>query len=156
MSAGRRSVPAGEGPRVPEPRASGGRAPLAVRLGRFAWPILLASAVLEAVWATALGASDGLTRLGPALVFAVALTASMVGLGIAMPSIGLGTSYAVWVGVGAALTVGWAMSTGSEPASPLRLVFLVGLVACVVGLQLVPGVQRTGEADCGGRVGPGG
>ncbi|MET3165565.1 UNVERIFIED_ORG: multidrug transporter EmrE-like cation transporter [Arthrobacter sp. UYEF10] len=35
-----------------------------------AWLMLLASAVLEAVWATALGNSDGFTHLLPTLVFA--------------------------------------------------------------------------------------
>ena len=51
------------------------------------WVILLASAVLEAVWATALGASDGLSRPVPTVVFLVALAASMVGLAVASASI---------------------------------------------------------------------
>lgn len=83
-----------------------------------AWLILLVSAVLEAVWATALGLSDGFTRPLPTLVFALTASLSMVGLGLAVKSIPLGTAYAVWVGIGAALTVGWAMATGVEPASP--------------------------------------
>ena len=36
------------------------------------WAILVGSGVLEAVWATALGASRGLRRLLPTLVFVVA------------------------------------------------------------------------------------
>src|SRR5699024_3418077 len=36
-----------------------------------AWLVLRVSAVLEAVWATALGASDGLTRVVPAVVFLI-------------------------------------------------------------------------------------
>ncbi|HCB60048.1 MAG TPA: ligand-binding protein SH3, partial [Arthrobacter bacterium] len=77
-----------------------------------AWLMLLASAVLEAVWATALGQSDGFTRPLPTIVFAVTATLSMIGLGVAIRSIPLGTAYAVWVGIGAALTVGWAMASG--------------------------------------------
>lgn len=103
------------------------------------WIILLASAAFEAVWATALGRSDGLSRPLPTLVFLVALTASMLGLARATRHIPIGTAYAVWVGVGAALTVGWAMVTGAEAVSPARLVFLGGIVAAVVGLKLVPG-----------------
>jgi quaternary ammonium compound-resistance protein SugE len=103
-----------------------------------AWLILLGSAVLEAVWATALGLSDGLSQALPTLVFAVTATLSMVGLGIAVKSIPLGTGYAVWVGVGAALTVGWAMATGVEPASPLKLLFIAGIVGCAAGLKLLP------------------
>ncbi|MDN4645343.1 DMT family transporter [Arthrobacter sp. PsM3] len=103
-----------------------------------AWLILLASAVLEAVWATALGLSDGFTRPLPTLVFALTATLSMVGLGLAVRSIPLGTAYAVWVGIGAALTVGWAMATGVEPASPLKLLFIAGIVGCAAGLKLLP------------------
>lgn len=103
-----------------------------------AWLILLASAVLEAVWATALGESDGFTRLLPTVIFALAATLSMVGLGLAVKRIPLGTAYAVWVGIGAALTVGWAMATGVEPASPLKLVFIAGIVGCAAGLKLLP------------------
>lgn len=103
-----------------------------------AWLILLASAVLEAVWATALGLSDGFTRPLPTVVFAVTATLSMAGLGLAVKSIPLGTAYAVWVGIGAALTVGWAMATGVEPASPLKLLFIAGIVGCAAGLKLLP------------------
>lgn len=48
------------------------------------------------------------------------------------------TAYAVWVGIGAALTVGWAMATGVEPASPLKLLFIAGIVGCAAGLKLLP------------------
>ncbi|MCO4236779.1 DMT family transporter [Pseudarthrobacter raffinosi] len=103
-----------------------------------AWLMLLASAVLEAVWATALGQSDGFTRPLPTLVFAVTATLSMVGLGLAIRSIPLGTAYAVWVGVGAALTVGWAMATGVEPFSLLKVLFIGGIVGCAAGLKALP------------------
>ena len=103
-----------------------------------AWVILLASAVLEAVWATALGMSDGLTRQGPSLVFLAAAGLSMYGLGLAVKRIPLGTAYAVWVGIGAALTVGWAMATGAEPVSALKVLFIAGIVGCAAGLKLLP------------------
>lgn len=102
------------------------------------WVILLASAILEAVWATALGLSNGFTQLIPTLVFAVAATMSMLGLGIAVKRIPLGTAYAIWVGIGAALTVGWAMITGVESASPLKLLFIAGIVGCAAGLKALP------------------
>ncbi|MEN8584396.1 multidrug efflux SMR transporter [Burkholderia sp. RS01] len=103
-----------------------------------AWIILLASAVLEAVWATALGQSDGLTRPLPTVVFAVTAALSLQGLGMAVKTIPLGTAYAVWVGIGAALTVGWAMATGVEPFSLLKVLFIAGIVACAAGLKMLP------------------
>jgi quaternary ammonium compound-resistance protein SugE len=106
-----------------------------------AWLVLLASAVLEAVWATALGLSDGFSQALPSAVFAVTATLSMAGLGIAVKSSPRGTAYAVWVGIGAALTVGWAMATGVEPANPLKLLFIAGIVGCAAGLKLLPQEQ---------------
>ena len=101
------------------------------------WLVLILSGVLEAVWATALGRSQGFTRVLPTVVFVAGLLLSMGGLALAMRSIPVGTAYAVWVGIGAALTVGWAMATGSEPFSLVKLLLILGLVACVVGLKLV-------------------
>jgi len=101
------------------------------------WAILILSGILEAVWATALGRSEGFTKLWPSIVFGVALIASMGGLAWAMRDISTGTAYAVWVGIGAALTVGYAMITGAEPFSVIRLLLILGLVGCVVGLKLV-------------------
>jgi quaternary ammonium compound-resistance protein SugE len=100
------------------------------------WLVLILSGVLEAVWATALGRSEGFTRLAPTAVFAVALAASMAGLAYAMRGLPVGTAYAVWVGIGAALTAGWAMWSGQEPTSIVRVLLLLGIVGCVVGLKL--------------------
>ncbi|MGB0100561.1 MAG: SMR family transporter [Nocardioides sp.] len=101
------------------------------------WFVLILSGVLEAVWATALGRSEGLTRLVPSVVFGVALVGSMAGLAFAMRSLPTGTSYAVWVGIGAALTVTWSMATGAEPASVARVLLVAGIVGCVIGLKVV-------------------
>ncbi|MET0235064.1 MAG: multidrug efflux SMR transporter [Kibdelosporangium sp.] len=107
------------------------------------WIVLMVSAVLEAVWATALGQSEGFTRLVPALVFVVGLTLSMVGLGYAAKHIPISTAYAVWTGTGAALTVAWAMLAGEETATLVRMLLLGGIVVAVVGLKLVkPAVDR--------------
>jgi quaternary ammonium compound-resistance protein SugE len=71
------------------------------------------------------------------VVFVVALIASMAGLAHAMRELPVGTSYAVWVGIGAVLTIGYAAMTGEEPVSLLQAVFLVMIVGGVVGLKLV-------------------
>ncbi|OBJ84466.1 DMT family transporter [Mycobacterium asiaticum] len=102
-----------------------------------AWLVLVVSGVLEAVWATALSRSEGFTRLVPSLIFGVALLFSMTGLAVAMRSLPTGTSYAVWVGIGAVLTVCYATVTGDEPASLLKMLFIAGIVGCIVGLKLV-------------------
>ena len=100
------------------------------------WLVLVISGVLEAVWATALGKSEGFSKLSPSVVFVVAIVASMVGLAYAMRDLPVGTAYAAWVGIGAVLTVVYAMATGDEPASLLKAAFLVMIIGGVVGLKL--------------------
>ena len=102
-----------------------------------AWLVLVVSGVLEAVWATALGRSEGLTRLVPSATFAVSVALSMAGLAYAMRTLPVGTSYAVWVGLGASLTVAYGMLTGVEPASVVKVLLLAGIIGCVAGLKLV-------------------
>ena len=102
-----------------------------------AWLVLVISGVLEAVWATALGKSEGFSRLGPSVVFFTALAASMAGLAYAMRELPVGTSYAVWVGIGAVLTVVYAMTTGQESASAMKILFLTAIIGGVVGLKVV-------------------
>lgn len=116
------------------------------------WFVLLLSAVFEAVWATALGMSDGFRHLVPTVVFAVAAVISMLGLGWAAKHIPIGTAYAVWTGVGAALTVGWAMATGTEAISVGKIIFMCGIIGAVIGLKLVPsppGRARSGSIGRG-------
>lgn len=102
------------------------------------WIVLIISALFEAVWATALGMSNGFSELVPSIVFFVALAISMGGLGWAAKHIPIGTAYAVWVGIGAALTVSYAILTGAETASVGKVIFIGGIIAAVVGLKLAP------------------
>ncbi|OMH34129.1 multidrug efflux SMR transporter [Tersicoccus sp. Bi-70] len=100
------------------------------------WFVLVIAGVLEAVWAVALGRSEGFTKLVPSLVFGAGLIGSMAGLAWAMRDLPTGTAYAVWVGIGASLTVIWGMLTGAEPVSVIRLVLVAGIVGCVIGLKV--------------------
>ena len=102
-----------------------------------AWPILVLAGVFESVWAIALGESHNFRRRIPTLTFALALPVSVVGLAVAMNSLPTGTAYAVWVGIGASVTVLWGISTGKESASVPRVLLLALLVGSVIGLQAV-------------------
>ena len=96
------------------------------------WLVLIASGCMESVWAIALGKSEGFTHAGPTIV---------LGLSFAVKTLPTGTAYAVWVGIGAALTVIYGMATGSEPASLARILLIAGLVGCIIGLKLVSGEE---------------
>lgn len=101
------------------------------------WIILLVSGAFEAVWAIALDKSAGFSRLGPSLVFVVALVISMGGLAWALKTLPLGTAYAVWVGVGATLAVVYSFATGQEAVSVLKVLFLLMVVGGIIGLKVV-------------------
>ncbi|WP_033219918.1 DMT family transporter [Kitasatospora phosalacinea] len=100
-----------------------------------AWVVLIVAGVLETVWAVALEASKGFSKLVPSVVFAVALALSMGGLAYAMRSIPLGTGYAVWVGIGAVGTALYGMAAMGDAASAARITCLVLILSGVVGLK---------------------
>jgi len=101
------------------------------------WVVLILSGAFEAVWAVALGKTEGFTRLWPSLIFFGALAISMGGLGWAMKYLPTGTSYAVWAGMGASVAVVYSMATGAEPVTVIRVLLLAALIGCIIGLQLV-------------------
>ncbi|MET9776053.1 SMR family transporter [Streptomyces sp. NPDC006367] len=102
-----------------------------------AWIVLILSGIMETVWAAALDASHNLTRLRPALLFVGALVLSMAGLSYAMRAIPIGTSYAIWVGIGAVGTAVYGMVAHHDPATAGRLICLALIVGGVVGLKFM-------------------
>lgn len=101
------------------------------------WLVLIASGMMEAVWARALGDIRGIRRPLPLLIFLGALAVSLGGLAYAMQTIPTGSAYAVWVGVGASLTVVWGIIVKEEPFNLIRLALIALLIASVVGLMVV-------------------
>lgn len=101
-----------------------------------AWSLLVGAGLLEVVWAIALKQSEGFSRIVPSVVGIVAAVTSFVMLAFALRWLPVGTAYAVWVGIGAVLTVVYAMATGGQPISVLRVFFLLMIVGGVIGLKL--------------------
>ena len=102
-----------------------------------AWIHLLVAGLLEVAWAIGLKYTDGFTRLWPSAWTLVAMTLSIVFLGLALRALPVGTAYAVWVGIGAVGTAALGMVLFDESRDPLRLLCLGLIVAGVVGLKLV-------------------
>lgn len=101
-----------------------------------AWVLLVVAGLLEVGWAIGLKYTQGFTRPWPSVFTLAAMVLSVVLLGIAMKSLPVGTSYAVWVGVGAVGTAILGMVLFGEPATAGRLVSLGLIVAGIVGLKL--------------------
>ena len=100
------------------------------------WLILFVAGLFEVGWAIGLKYTEGFTRLVPSVLTVAAMVGSVVLLAIAMKSLPVGTSYAVWVGIGAVGTAILGMALFGEPVNAARLVSLGLVVAGIVGLKL--------------------
>ena len=101
-----------------------------------AWLLLVLAGLFEVGWAIGLKYTDGFTRPWPTVGTVLAMIISLGLLGLAMKTLPVGTSYAVWVGVGAVGTAILGIVLLGEPANTGRLVSLGLIVAGIVGLKL--------------------
>ena len=100
------------------------------------WLLLILAGLFEVGWAIGLKYTEGFTRFWPTVGTVLAMVISLGLLGLAMKSLPVGTSYAVWVGVGAVGTAALGIVLLGEPASLGRLASLGLIVAGIVGLKL--------------------
>ena len=101
------------------------------------WLILVLAGLFEVAWAIGLKYTDGFTRLWPSIGTGAAMVISLGLLGLAMKSLPVGTSYAVWVGVGAVGTAILGIVLLGEPATAGRVICIALILVGVVGLKLL-------------------
>jgi quaternary ammonium compound-resistance protein SugE len=99
------------------------------------WANLVLAGLFEIGFASTLKLTHGFTRLWPTLIFAVCIVLSFVFLEKALKDIPIGTAYAVWTGIGAAGTAIIGILVYKEPATALRLFFIVTLIGSIIGLK---------------------
>ena len=102
-----------------------------------AWLWLVVGGLFEVGFTTSLRFVDGFRNVPWTIAFLVSVALSMALLELASRSIPMGTAYAVWGGIGALGTVLVGIFWFGEPATTLRMLLLLGLVGCIVGLKLV-------------------
>ena len=102
-----------------------------------AWIVLTLAGLFEIGWAVGLKYTAGFTRLWPTLWTAVSMVVSVVLLGVAMNSLPLGTSYAVWTGIGTIGTAILGILLFGEPTGALRLACIALIASGIIGLKLV-------------------
>ena len=100
------------------------------------WLILLAAGIFEVIWALAMKASHGYSRLWPTLLTVGAMLVSVWLLGVSLKHLPVGTAYAVWTGIGAVGTALLGMLIFGESTAAPRLVCLGLIVSGIVGLKL--------------------
>ncbi|MBF7995044.1 MULTISPECIES: DMT family transporter [Rahnella] len=101
-----------------------------------AWLYLFLAGIFEVVWSTAMKESHGFTRLIPSLITAFFMLLSVVLLAIAMKTLPLGTSYTVWVGIGAIGAFILGVTMFGESLNPLRVIAVLLIFAGVILLKV--------------------
>ncbi len=101
------------------------------------WLTLVLAGALEIVWASTLKHTHGFTRLWPSVLTISTMIASFWLLSRAMKVLPSGTSYAVWVGIGAAGTALLAPWVSKEPLRAAQLGCIALVIAGVIGLKLL-------------------
>ena len=101
-----------------------------------AWVLLIVGGLYEVGFTPCLRFVDGFRNLPWTLGFLVSVTLSMGLLERAARDIPMGTAYAVWGGIGAAGTVLVGIFWFGEPAGSVRILLLLALIGCIVGLRL--------------------
>ena len=102
-----------------------------------AWFYLILAGMLEIGFATSLKMSVGFTKLWPTVAFVIFSVSSLWLLTLAMKSIPIGTSYAVWTGIGAFGTAILGILFFGDSVDVGRIFFLSTLVISIIGLKIV-------------------
>lgn len=101
-----------------------------------AWIALFIAGLFEIAWAVALKYSEGFTRLWPTVIFGVTACLSFLFLAYALRTLPVGTSYAVWTGIGAVGIAVFGIIWLGEPAHAVRLGCILLIIIGIAGLKL--------------------
>jgi len=101
-----------------------------------AWFWLILGGLFEVGFTTSLRFVDGFRNLPWTLAFLASVAVSMGLLELASRSIPMGTAYAVWGGIGALGTVIVGILWFQEPATTVRIMLILLIVAAIAGLKL--------------------
>lgn len=103
-----------------------------------AWLILLAAALVDIAMAVALKYAEGWTRFWPSVAGLALANGAIALLAVSLRQLPVGTAFAVFTGLGAAGAALIGIAAFGESASPVRLLLIAAIIACIAGLKLAP------------------
>ena len=101
-----------------------------------AWLLLLFAGLLEAIWVVGLKKNHDSELIWPRLVYFGVSIGSFLLMDRALKTLPVGTSYAVWTGIGALGTAFAGIVWLGESKSPLRLLCIFLVVCGLIGLKV--------------------
>lgn len=102
-----------------------------------AWIYLFFAGFFEIVWAISLKYSQGFSKLWPSVITVGAMAISIYLLAMALKDLPLGIAYAIWTGIGIIGTVILGIILFQESKDLLKILFVLMIIAGIVGLRLV-------------------
>ena len=104
-----------------------------------AWLYLILAGVLEVFWSTFLKLSDGFIIFKFSVLTVIGMVLSFIFLAQATKTLPLGTSYAIWTGIGALGAVIVGVLLFKEPLTSARIFFVALLLFGIIGLKVTSG-----------------
>ncbi len=102
-----------------------------------AWIYVFIAAIFEISWAIGLKYSEGFTNLKASIFTVITMVLSYVFLALGVKTLPIGTSYAVWTGIGVVGTTIYGILFFNEPKDFLRIIFIMMIVIGIFGLKLL-------------------
>lgn len=104
------------------------------------WIYLIIAGVLEPCWVIGLSKCEKFRNIPWTVATVVLLAGSMILLSLSLDAIPIGVAYAIWTGIGAIGTLAAGMILYKETITWLRMLFIVLIIAGIVGIRLSGGV----------------
>ena len=104
-----------------------------------AWVYLMIAGMFEVQWAVTMKYTEGFSKLWPSVFCIMGMVASVYFLALAQKTLPLGTSYAIWTGIGAVGATICGIILFNEPHDIARILCILLIVAGILGLKMTSG-----------------
>jgi len=101
-----------------------------------AWLYLFLAGIFEIVWAAAMKESQGFSRVIPSVITLVFMILSFGLLAVSMKTLPLGTSYTVWVGIGAVGAFILGITLFGEALNTMRVIAALMIIGGVILMKV--------------------
>ena len=102
----------------------------------YAWSFLAASVIVEVAGNVALRYSHGFSRPLPTVITCLCYATAILLMSLVVKHLEVGLTYAIWAGLGTALTSAIGMAIFNESKHPLRFAGLTLIILGVIALNL--------------------
>jgi small multidrug resistance pump len=100
------------------------------------WLYLLLGIIFEVLGTVCMKLADGFTKLWPSVLVFVFYGACLVFLTLVFKKMEIGVTYAIWAGVGTALTAIMGFIWFNEPVSFVKIASILLIITGILGLEL--------------------